>query len=701
MSYQLPAVSPPYVIIGSDYSAQEPRITAFISQDPEMIKAFKEGRDVYASIASIAFNVPYEKCLEFHPETHEYQPDGKARRGEAKTILLGICYGRSVKTIGDQLYGSRDDMTDEQKTAGAQKVYDSVLKAFPGLRDAMMEAQAQARHFGYVTTILGRRRHIPDMQLPPFEFVPMHGYVNPDVDPLDPSTFDNKDAIPERIIKSLIKEFAGFKYYGQIVKRTKQLAEEKIKVINNTQKITEASRECLNCVDDQTEILTVHGWKKHYEVFAGDEILSYNLDTQTITRDSINDVLRYHQDVEVVEFNSPSLNAVSTLNHRWVVCESDGQPLIKTTKEIYDEHESHYNILCASENNFEDNSDASDDLLKQFGQILLADNPLSQLQTVDDNLSVSTMMSPEFILSLSKRQAQVVLQSMAEDIAGECILPDPLLKVTCSNSACCELLQMLAFVAGYATISDRKTTLPDAHSYYDLTLLRSKTVPVCSDCISTKHVDFVWCVNTNNGTWIARRHGKVFITGNSRIQGSAAEQTKLALLLISNNDEWKRLGARVICPVHDEILAEVPIQNAARGGQLLSELMCKAAEFLPFDSKCDVETSFRWYGLSYPCPYPKPESIDDLSRLSVDEIKWIQYNLFEHEYTLPIYKDENGEKPKGDAAKGVNGVISEELHEAIRSYVRKYGITKAQFIQHIDTNTVKGRSPLPSEMNYK
>ncbi len=348
-------------------------------------------------------------------------------------MTVAICYGRSVKTIGDQLYGSRDNMTDEQKTAGAQKVYDSVLKAFPGLRDAMMEAQAQARHFGYVTTILGRRRHIPDMQLPPFEFVPMHGYVNPDVDPLDPSTFDNKDAIPERIVKSLTKEFAGFKYYGQIVKRTKQLAEEKIKVINNTQKITEASRECLN----------------------------------------------------------------------------------------------------------------------------------------------------------------------------------------------------------------------------------------------------------------------------SRIQGSAAEQTKLALLLISNNDEWKRLGARVICPVHDEILAEVPIQNAERGGQLLSELMCKAAEFLPFDSKCDVETSFRWYGLSYPCPYPKPESIDDLSQLSADEIKWIQYNLFEHEYTLPIYKDENGEKPKGDAAKGVNGVVSEELHEAIRSYVRKYGITKAQFIQHIDTNTVNGRNPLPSEMNYK
>jgi len=54
-----------------------------------MIKTFQDGRDIYAGIASLSFNVPYEKCLEFHPETGEYQPDGKKRRGEAKTILLG------------------------------------------------------------------------------------------------------------------------------------------------------------------------------------------------------------------------------------------------------------------------------------------------------------------------------------------------------------------------------------------------------------------------------------------------------------------------------------------------------------------------------------------------------------------------------------------------------------------------------------
>ena len=54
-----------------------------------MIQAFKDNKDIYAIIASVSFNMPYEECLEFHPETHEYQPDGKKRRSEAKTIVLG------------------------------------------------------------------------------------------------------------------------------------------------------------------------------------------------------------------------------------------------------------------------------------------------------------------------------------------------------------------------------------------------------------------------------------------------------------------------------------------------------------------------------------------------------------------------------------------------------------------------------------
>lgn len=86
---RVPVRTAAYVMLSSDYSQQEPKLTAFISQDEKMIDAFKHNRDIYATIASLAFGLPYEKCLEFHPETGEYQADGKARRGEAKTIVLG------------------------------------------------------------------------------------------------------------------------------------------------------------------------------------------------------------------------------------------------------------------------------------------------------------------------------------------------------------------------------------------------------------------------------------------------------------------------------------------------------------------------------------------------------------------------------------------------------------------------------------
>lgn len=166
---------------------------------------------------------------------------------------------------------------------------------------------------------------------------------------------------------------------------------------------------------------------------------------------------------------------------------------------------------------------------------------------------------------------------------------------------------------------------------------------------------------------------------------SAAEQTKMAMLLLENDPEWKSIGGRLILPVHDELIAEVPIEHAERGGQLLSSLMCKAADFLPFPSKCDVTTMTHWYGLEYPCPYPKPNSFE---YLTPDEIKWIQYYLVQAEYILPVYKDENGDNPRGDAAKGVNGVWSDEVQSFVDDYLAKNRIDKENFFDHIEHKVI-------------
>ena len=415
--------TPAYVLLSSDYSQQEPKILAYKSGDPKMIDAFQHNRDIYATIAALSFNRPYEDCLEFYVDengkkTDQVNREGKERRTSAKSIVLGITYGRSTKTVGEQLFGKNKEMTDDEKTKAAQNVYDAVFGAFPNLDQFMHKCQDDARKHGYVETILGRRRHIRDMQLKPYEFRAGKGYINPDIDPLDQKTLKKKNELPERVVKALENEFSRYKYKGQIYKRIKQLEEEDhIKVINNTKKITDATRQCVNSV----------------------------------------------------------------------------------------------------------------------------------------------------------------------------------------------------------------------------------------------------------------------------IQGSAAELTKIALLKIFNNEEWHKLGARVLLPVHDELIAEVPIRNAKRAGELLGGLMSEAGSFLPFTINCDVTTTYRWYGLDCPCPYTKPVSLEDLNE---DEIKWVQYQLFECEYILPVFNDPDGKKPIGDAALGVNGIKSDAMYEAIQDYITRNHITEDEFIDHIENKVI-------------
>ena len=339
-----------------------------------------------------------------------------------ESVDYTVCYGRSIPSIGEQLFGTRDDMSDEEKTKEAQKVYDSVMNSFPNLRSLMINTQNKARKLGYTETVLGRRRHLPDMQLPEFEFKAMKNYVNPDVDPLDINTLEDRSQIPERIVKDLEKEFSGYKYFGQIARRTRELYEEGIRVINNRAKINDATRQCVNGV----------------------------------------------------------------------------------------------------------------------------------------------------------------------------------------------------------------------------------------------------------------------------VQGSAADLTKMAILELEHNNRWKEIGGRLLVPVHDELIAEVPIEYAEEGGKILSKCMCDAADFLPFPSKCDVTTSFRWYGVEYPCPYTKPKSIEDVDSLDPDEIKWIQYYLYDLEYSFPVYKEPDGSKPRGDAALGINGVVSDQLKENINKYLEKRRISKDEFVEDIEYRVTQG-----------
>lgn len=149
-----------YYLISGDFKQQEPRVLAHLSGDSEMIKAYKEGKDLYSWIASTVYKKPYEDCLEFNPVTHELQPDGDRMREEMKSVVLGAMYGRGAGAIAEQVGCSY---------AEAQGIIDTFYGAFPAVRRYITERQEFCKRTGYVTTAYGRKRRLPDLQLPEFE----------------------------------------------------------------------------------------------------------------------------------------------------------------------------------------------------------------------------------------------------------------------------------------------------------------------------------------------------------------------------------------------------------------------------------------------------------------------------------------------------------------------------------------------------
>lgn len=88
--------SPGYIMVGNDFSQQEPRHLANFSQDSKMINAYAHNLDFYATVAQSVYKVPYEQCLEFNPDG-TVNKQGKERRSNCKSILLGQHILGSIK----------------------------------------------------------------------------------------------------------------------------------------------------------------------------------------------------------------------------------------------------------------------------------------------------------------------------------------------------------------------------------------------------------------------------------------------------------------------------------------------------------------------------------------------------------------------------------------------------------------------------
>lgn len=229
------------VIVGGDFSQQEPRCLAHMSDDPHMLQAYLEGKDLYATIASKIYKMPYDECKEFRADG-TVNPDGKARRTSVKPVLLGLMYGRGVPSIAEQMKIS---------TQEAQKIIDDFYAEFPKVKEFVDFAQTFARDYGFVETAWGRKRRLSDMQLPPIEIKPC---IKSYSDNFDPFAFDATESIPQ---DDYVPDEVYRKYYTllnrargrQQQQKVKELAEQEGYTLkDNRGFIEDAKRQCVNSI---------------------------------------------------------------------------------------------------------------------------------------------------------------------------------------------------------------------------------------------------------------------------------------------------------------------------------------------------------------------------------------------------------------------------------------------------------------------
>ena len=130
------------VYIDADYSQIELRVLADMSEDTNMVQAFKEGQDIHKQAASKVFKTPIDEVT-------------KEQRSNAKAVNFGIVYGISDFGLGEQLGIPRKK---------AKKYIEEYLTEYKGIKDFMDNMTEMAKETGYVETLFNRRRYIPELK---------------------------------------------------------------------------------------------------------------------------------------------------------------------------------------------------------------------------------------------------------------------------------------------------------------------------------------------------------------------------------------------------------------------------------------------------------------------------------------------------------------------------------------------------------
>ena len=201
-----------------------------------MMNAYREGKDLYATIATGIYHNTYWDNME-HYEDGSPNPAGKKRRGSVKALMLGIMYGMGSASLAEAIGGTTKD---------AQKIIDDFYAGFPKVKKWMDKTDADAKKYGYVEDFWGRRRRLPDIQLPKFQVFEKGKSTNSvDINPLLGSKgLYTKTQNP--LLEKYLKQINEARGWQQARKIKEEALTNNIEIRDNGAFIAYAERQCVN-----------------------------------------------------------------------------------------------------------------------------------------------------------------------------------------------------------------------------------------------------------------------------------------------------------------------------------------------------------------------------------------------------------------------------------------------------------------------
>ena len=541
-----------------DYSQAELRILAHLANEETMLEWFRTGKDIHLASACKKYHEDYDKIIKiYEDEQHELYPLWKKRRKQAKTINFGIVYEQSAHKLAESLSTPEEKVEDSE----GQQFLDEYFTTFPKIKKFMDKQHKFMEKHGYCVSLFGRRRRCPKVYSDNFsEYLEaLRQCVDEETEALTTDGWRRYDQL----------------YNGQLILtkncNTGILEWQPIENINiypdyqgdlysfegkTFSALTNGKHRWL-CNHDskpgsKAEFLTTEELYNSKIVRPIHRTGEYNGNRKKVLDDDLvyllgiiltDGHLRYYRDKTKPRYGKPWYALITRSKEKNI-------PLIQSAIDKLDNRFTYIHKVYGKKHVWKFNKDFADYL---------------------DTIIPNKKLNMSLIHSLTKSQIRLLLDGM---ILGDGCKHGT--RILTSSIEQANLIQVLVVMAGYYSnilINDnrgihisnkiKRGKIITKNISYLVTIGESKyfhhrsTRGINHIKKLSNQKQLIWCPTVKNGTWVCRRKGKTYITGNSTnmpCQSAASDMALFASIIV-----WEKVRKGELPPmkevntVHDSV----------------------------------------------------------------------------------------------------------------------------------------------------